>query len=143
MEDVAAVEQTATAAYEKYVPRIGKKPAPMVADFAKQIGADMVYVDCEKQQVQAFVIFYPHGDHIHLENLAVRPERQGLGIGRRLALFVEQAAMQNGYNTIELYTNAAMTENFSFYQRLGYDEVGRREEDGFHRVFYRKELSTA
>ena len=42
---------------------------------------------------------------------------------------------------VELYTNAQMTENLSLYPRLGYAKTGRRMEDGFDRVFYRKELA--
>jgi hypothetical protein len=31
-----------------------------------------------------------------------------------------------------------MTENLSFYPRLGYIEVARRAEHGFNRVFFEK-----
>ena len=31
-----------------------------------------------------------------------------------------------------------MTENLSFYPRMGYAEVDRRHEDGFDRVFFEK-----
>ena len=33
-----------------------------------------------------------------------------------------------------------MTENIAYYPALGYAEIGRWEEDGFNRVFYRKDL---
>ena len=33
-----------------------------------------------------------------------------------------------------------MTENLRFYQKLGFEEEGRRGEDGYHRVFLRKGL---
>ena len=33
-----------------------------------------------------------------------------------------------------------MTENLALYPRLGYCEIDRREEAGFSRVFYRKEI---
>ena len=143
LRDLTAIKQIATAAYEKYVPRMGKKPAPMIADFAPQIKAETIYVDCDEREVQGFVVFYPRGDHVHLENLAVCPEAQGQGIGTRLVRFVEDAAVHDGFNIIELYTNEKMMENFAFYRHLGYQEIGRREEDGFNRVFYRKEFPPA
>jgi hypothetical protein len=34
-EDAARIGAIARAAYVKYVPRIGREPAPMVADFAE------------------------------------------------------------------------------------------------------------
>jgi ribosomal protein S18 acetylase RimI-like enzyme len=122
---------------------MGKKPAPMVEDFALQIEAETIYVNCNEQEVHGFVVFYPRGDHVHLENLAVCPEVQKQGIGARLVHFVEDAAKHSGCNIIELYTNENMTENFAFYRRLGYQEIGRWEEDGFNRVFYRKEFLPA
>lgn len=33
-----------------------------------------------------------------------------------------------------------MTENIPYYPSLGYEEIGRWQEDGFDRVFFRKEL---
>ena len=45
-----------------------------------------------------------------------------------------------GAVAVELYTNARMTENMSLYPRPGYAETGRALENGFDRVFYRKEL---
>ena len=62
-------------------------------------------------------------------------------VATRLVRFVEDAAKQSGFNAIKLYTNEKMTENFGFYHHLGYQEIGRWEEDGFNRVFYRKEFS--
>lgn len=112
----------------------------MVADFLSQIEAENVYVECTDQGVRGFVVFYPQAGHIHVENVAVYPENQGLGIGTRLLRFVEDAAARGGFHAIELYTNEKMTENFVFYRHLGYEEIGRWEEEGFNRVFYRKEL---
>src|SRR6266567_869086 len=39
-----------------------------------------------------------------------------------------------------LVTNEVMTETLRFYQKLGFEEEGRRVEDGYHRVFLRKGL---
>jgi Ni,Fe-hydrogenase III large subunit len=43
--------------------------------------------------------------------------------------------------SIELYTNAKMTENLAYYPRLGFEETGRRREDGFDRVYFRRLVS--
>jgi hypothetical protein len=43
---------------------------------------------------------------------------------------------------LRLYTNAAMTENLTLYQRLGYREDERRGEAGFERVFLSKHLDS-
>lgn len=139
--DAGAIRECAEAAYALYVSRMGRKPAPMVADFVNQIRAGHMYVGIDETRLAGFIHWYPRGDHIHVENVAVRPERQGMGIGRRLLAFAEERALSAGIGTVELYTNLAMTENLVFYPRLGYREIGRRSEGGFERVYFRKALS--
>ena len=138
--DLAQVENCAVAAYQMYVERIGRKPAPMVADFAALIEAGQLYVAEVEGWVAGFVVYYPRDDHIHLENVAVSPACQQKGIGRELVEFVEQQTLAAGFNRVELYTNAKMTENLGLYPRLGYRQFDRRLEDGFDRVYFEKDL---
>jgi ribosomal protein S18 acetylase RimI-like enzyme len=141
-KDEPAIRDCAEQAYVRYVPLIGRKPAPMVADFEAQIAAGDVYVATDDEDdVQGFIVFYPEGRHILLENVAVRPSAAGRGIGRSLIRFCEVEARRRGFHAVHLYTNEKMTENLSIYPRLGYVEVGRRTEDGFNRVFFEKPLS--
>lgn len=148
-DDVDAVRACARAAYAIYVERIGKPPAPMVADFDRHVARHHVYVgvvsndqpaDDTGEVIVGFVIFYPRDDHLHLDNIAVLPDRQGRGYGRSLITFVEAEARDRGFGAVELYTNEKMTENVALYPRLGYAEIDRGMEDGFNRVFYRKLL---
>ena len=140
--DLDAVRTCARLSYEKYVARIGREPAPMIADFAALIGRQAVHVDVHGDgALQGFIVFYPRGRHMHLENVAVMPEYQGAGIGRRLITFCEAQARTAGLDAIELYTNAKMTENLDYYPRIGFEEIGRGQQDGFDRVFYRKALN--
>ncbi|MDH3631560.1 MAG: GNAT family N-acetyltransferase [Gammaproteobacteria bacterium] len=140
ISDLAEIETCAVAAYTMYVERIGREPAPMVADFAASIGKSHLYVAQEDDKIVGFVVFYARQDHAHLENVAVTPGFQNRGIGRKLIGFVEQQAQQDGYNRIELYTNASMSENLELYPRLGYQQIDRRVEDGFDRVYFSKTL---
>ena len=138
-DDLDAVRRIARAAYAPYVPRIGREPAPMVADFATSIAAGELWV--AGAPVAGFVVAYPRGDHWHLENVAVEPSAQGTGLGGALIAHVEAMARAARARAVELYTNAQMTGNRSLYPRLGYAETGRAVEGGFDRVFYRKELA--
>lgn len=138
--DLDSVTRCAAEAYALYVPRMGKKPAPMIADFRSQIAAGQVYVIEGSNGVAGFIVLYCRRDHLHVENIAVLPATQGQGLGRRLLSFAEDEAKRQGLASIELYTNVKMTENLELYPRLGYEEIGRREEEGFSRVFFRKSL---
>jgi len=137
---LGAIERCARAAYQKYVARIGREPAPMVADFGAQIAAGQIWAAVDEAGLGGYAVCYARGDHMHLENIAVLPERQGHGIGRALIAHVEAEARRRGLAAVELYTNEKMTENLQLYPRLGYIETGRHLEDGFHRVFFRKAL---
>lgn len=138
--DIPFVRDCATAAYGIYVERMGRKPAPMIADFSGIVSAGNLHVLETEDGPVGFVIFYPRGDHLHIENVAVNPAFQGKGHGTRLIEFVERQAKELGFSRVELYTNEKMTENIAYYPALGYAEIGRWEEDGFNRVFYRKDL---
>ena len=139
--DLDAIRHCAEAAYAPYVPRIGRRPAPMDADFAALIDAGHVAVIKADGMLAAYVVSYPRGDHLQVENIAVAPSHQGRGLGRLMLAWAEQRACEAGRVAVELYTNAAMTENLTLYPQLGYRETMRGEEAGFSRVYFRKELA--
>lgn len=141
-DDEPEIRDCAEQAYARYVPMIGRKPAPMVADFVTQIAAGMVYVATDDQAIfQGFIVFYAEEEHILLENVAVLPSAAGHGVGRALISFCEDAARQRGINGVHLYTNEKMTDNLSIYPKLGYVKVGQRTKDGFKRVYFEKTLT--
>ena len=53
-DDLAAVRATARAAYAGYVPRIGREPAPMVADFAAALAAGRLWVAGDPDQPHSY-----------------------------------------------------------------------------------------
>ena len=140
LNEESVVHSCVRQAFEKYVARIGKEPAPMTADFARQIESGFVDVAEVNGEIVACVTFFPVEDHMHLANLAVRPDYSGQGIGKTLIKHVEQAAIEAGHVAVELYTNEAMLENLAMYPKLGYKETGRRTEEGYHRVYFRKAI---
>lgn len=139
--DAPAIRACAEAAYARYVPRIGRRPAPMDTDFGAAIAQGAAYVADEGDQVVGFILFSPDGPAMRLDSVAVRPDLAGQGIGRRLIDHCEAAARRAGCAAVRLYTNAKMTENLRLYPRLDYREVDRRVEDGFDRVFFEKRLT--
>lgn len=128
-------------AYEQYVAAVGKKPAPMVADFGSLIVSGSVYVAEEADtELIGFIVFFQEDDYFMLENVAVHSSAAGKGIGKRLITFCEEQAKQSGVRRVKLYTNEKMAENLLIYPHLGYRETSRRTEDGFNRVFFEKSL---
>lgn len=141
VSDEAAVRTCAEDAYEQYVAAIGRKPAPMVADFNALIASGFVYVASDEQsEILGFIVFYREGDRALLENVAVKTMATGRGIGKLLIAFCEDEARRLGASSVRLYTNEKMAGNLSIYPHLGYCETGRRVEYGFKRVFFEKAL---
>lgn len=141
-DDENAVRNCAESAYRQYIAAIGRKPAPMVADFRAQINRGQVHVaQGTDGEIAGFIVFFPCKDHMFLENVAVFGSAAGRGVGRALIAFCETEAKRLELPCIRLYTNEMMTRNLSIYPHLGYVETDRREEDGFARVFFEKRLS--
>ena len=139
--DVPVLGEIAVAAYEQYVPLIGRPPAPMTADYAAAVRSGEAWVAAGADGgVQGFIVLIRHPGFLLLENVAVRPAVQGRGLGARLLAFAEEQARALGLAEIRLYTNEAMAANLAYYPRRGYTETHRAEEDGFRRVFFRKQL---
>ena len=139
--DESAIRTCAEAAYGRYVAAIGRKPAPMVADFAADIALGRIHVATDAAgALQGFIVFFDRDGAMFLENVAVLPQAAGQGIGKALIAHCEGRARALGLGSVQLYTNEKMVENLSIYPRLGYAEVARRREDGFDRVFFEKRL---
>lgn len=140
-EDAPFVREIAREAYKPYVKRIGKEPAPMVANFPALIEAAELWVAADFTEILGYIVMRPGQDTLHIENVAVSPPRHGEGVGKALLEFAEAEAARVGIPRMDLYTNAKMRENLSLYPRLGWTEVARRTEDGFERVYFEKSVS--
>jgi ribosomal protein S18 acetylase RimI-like enzyme len=139
--DVETMARIAQAAYELYLPRIGREPPPMRADFGALVARGDVWVAEQDALVVAYVVLLVAADHLVVENVAVLPSHQGSGIGSRLLQLAEDRARARGRPEVRLYTNEAMTENLGYYPRRGYRETHRVTEHGFRRVFFSKAVT--
>ncbi len=140
LEDVPSLTACALAAYEMYVERIGKIPAPMQANFAEQLQTHAIDVIAHNDTLMGYVVHQNQNNQTLLENVAVFPQFAGRGFGRRLIDHVERCAAANQTGKVVLYTNEAMTENLSLYPKLGYKETGKVVEQGFKRVYFKKHV---
>jgi N-acetylglutamate synthase-like GNAT family acetyltransferase len=138
--DVPAIEQLVRDAFARYVPRIGRSPAPMRADYAAVVEHSRVWVLEAEGRIVGTLVNDVHDDHLLLDTVAVAPGTQGRGYGALLLARAEQDAREFGLPEVRLYTNEKMTENQTFYPRHGYLETARGEHEGYQRVFYTKPI---
>lgn len=140
--DVGAIERIVHAAFDIYVARIGRPPAPMTADYRAAVASSLVWVIEADGEVAGVVVNRVHDDHLLLDTVAVAPNAQGHGYGALLLARAEDDARELGLPEVRLLTNEAMTENQSFYPRHGYVETARGRQSGYDRVFYVKKIAT-
>ncbi|HVU78003.1 MAG TPA: GNAT family N-acetyltransferase [Gaiellaceae bacterium] len=139
-EEASAVAAITLRAYAHYVERIGRRPAPMDADYDELVAAGRVFVSVVDGEVAGAIVLARYDDHLLVENVAVDPRFQKRGLGRALLAFAEDEARAQGIGILRLYTNVLMVENIALYTRLGWRETERRSERDFARVFFEKRL---
>jgi ribosomal protein S18 acetylase RimI-like enzyme len=137
--DLSAIREVVGAAYARYLSRMDRPPAPMLADYGAAVDAGRLWVT--GQPVAGLIELTGAGDALHIGNVAVHPGSQGTGLGRLLMDFAERRAILLGLTRLNLYTNEVMTENQAIYTHLGYREVDRHTEDGYRRIYMEKPLT--
>ena len=128
-------------AYAGYIERMGRKPGPMLDDYAALIADGLVRVICRDERICGVLVLIEKDDHLLLDNIAVDPDAQGLGLGRRLVEAAEEAARRLGYGTVRLYTHETMVENVALYEHLGFSITHRVKERGYDRIYMAKAVA--
>lgn len=141
--DVPAIAALVQRAYADYVPRVGRRPGPMDADYPELIRTARALVAEAGETVAGVLVLIGERDRLLIANVAVAPEQQGAGLGRRLLEHAEREAAVAGLESIRLSTHVTMTENRALYAHLGYRETGTFEGEGFQRVNLVKPLGPA
>lgn len=107
------------------------------------VGGDLFVAEADGHLV-GMAGFRPNAHPARVEILHVRvhPALRRRGIGRELMNAVESGAASHGFKEAWLDTAANMPEAMSFYENLGYVEVGRERRPEWHwtLVYYLKQL---
>jgi ribosomal protein S18 acetylase RimI-like enzyme len=136
-----AIVAIVDAAYSRWIPVIGRKPGPMLADYEKLIADNVVYVITSENAIVGVLVIWPIEDAMLIENICVSPDQQRGGIGRQLMDFAEQKAHEAGLNLMRLYTHEKFEVNQAYYRKLGYVETRRETTpDGRSAVWMDKQL---
>jgi ribosomal protein S18 acetylase RimI-like enzyme len=139
--DADPIRDLVTAAYEGYIPLLGRTPIPMLADYDEAVRVHEVWVlDDGRDGVIGVIELIPHPDHLYLENVAIAPSHQGAGLGRQLLQLAEAEARARGLTELRLLTNERYASNIAMYERYGYVETHRTEHLGSDLVHFRKTL---
>jgi len=71
--------------------------------------------------------WYP--DYVYIGRVAVIPAHRGKGVGAALMQFIEAAAREKGYHSVQLGVRMSLPGNLAFYQHLGYEVLKTEPHD--------------
>jgi len=131
--DAEGISDLMVAAYSPYEARLGAPPPPLGADYAEEITLYQAWVMDEAGAIIGALFLKAAEDRMLLVNVAVSPDQQGRGLGRKLIEKAEQETRAQGFDELRLFTHAKMTENVDLYTHLGRREYDRQERAGVPR----------
>lgn len=138
--DAPTIKALTDAAYAKYVPMMGRLPQPMTHGYEHMVSEHDIWLLCLGDHPIAALVLMNKPDHLLIYNIAIHPDYQNAGWGRRLLAWAEAEAIRQGYTLLRLYTNALMPGNVDYYRRYGYLETSRENYLGSTLVHMEKRL---
>jgi len=78
-------------------------------------------------EIAGFIVARLIADELHVNNVAIRPEFRGQGLGSALLLTTINQARQRGAQLAQLEVRASNNEAQRLYQKCGFAVVGRRK----------------
>jgi ribosomal protein S18 acetylase RimI-like enzyme len=138
--DAPRLSELVRSAYAHYVECLGGPPRPMTDDYAEVVRTHRVIVAERGGEMLGLVVVGIDDEGFFVDNVAVDPSHQGIGVGRALLKHAETAARDAGFESIYLYTHERMVENLALYSRVGYVEYDRRPHGDARIVYLRKKL---
>jgi len=133
-DEAATVKAIITEAFlDLYRGRNHPDPRPTMVTYENQIARGEAWMietpaaAARDGRIVGVLILEPLSKNLRIDIIAIRPDFQHRGIGRRAFAFVEAQAREIGVGEIWLYTNSIIDRNIGFYRRLGFSETGRWE----------------
>jgi GNAT superfamily N-acetyltransferase len=123
--DAAAIRDVTRAAYARWVPVIGREPLPMRVDYDAAVLSHRFDLLVRGLAVRAVIETDLRDGHLWIENIAVHPDHQGQGLGRRLLAHADTLAREAARPELRLLTNGAFASNIALYEASGYVVTAR------------------
>ena len=123
--DAPAIVDLVRQAFGQPVAALGQAPWPVPANYGQAIRDDLVWLVLEQPGGGALAALHlqDRGDHMHVVYVAVRPDKQGLGLGRALLALAEDEALAQGYDELRFQLRDASASAIRRYQNLGYRPI--------------------
>lgn len=94
----------------------------LVQEYAQR--GRLLLAESDGEVIGVAVLIQTRPATLELVNVAVHPDRQGEGIGKRLVLHAIAMAREAGADTLELGTGNSSLQQLGLYQKCGFRIVG-------------------
>ena len=96
-----------------------------LSNFGTRYFSHLLLID---NQVSGYFVASSVAGEVTLMNLAIAPEKQGLGLGARLLTFLQDYSRANNEEQIWLEVRASNINALALYHKLGFVEVDTRKD---------------
>lgn len=137
--DFAAWEKVRTLVLDAFAYMQGRIDPPSsalrmtAASIAEDAAAGALLLAEDGGELVGCAFVRPKGDALYIAKLAVRPDRQGHGIGRALVTAARGEARARGLAALELQARIELTENHAAFARMGFLKIAETAHPGFTR----------
>lgn len=124
--DAPRLKSCMIASYSTYKSRLDINTLPPInTKYENEIDDYPVWVvEIEKKIIGGLILTHEK-QYLMISNIAVHPNFQGLGIGRKLVELAEKEAKSHGFLEMRLATHVLLSENVQLYTHLGWSEYER------------------
>ena len=95
-DDVQTISEITDASYGKWVPLIGRKPLPMMADYGRMAIENEIWLLSVDEQAAGVLVLVYEAESTLIYSVAIKPEYQKKGLGHRLLDLAEECAKRLG-----------------------------------------------
>ncbi|MCC2613212.1 GNAT family N-acetyltransferase [Neorhizobium petrolearium] len=105
-----------------------------LASLAEKAKDEIAFAAVEDGKLAGCVFLKPEPGFLYLGKLAIAPECQGKGLGRRLLAIAEDVARKEGLPSLRLETRIELAGNHATFARWGFSRTAENSHPGFERV---------
>ncbi|MEP7211746.1 MAG: GNAT family N-acetyltransferase [Acidobacteriota bacterium] len=103
-----------------YTPEAYAIVTPLAEEIRGRFVEGPMWVAVRDGQLSGTVSAVREPEWLYIRSMAVVPDAQGFGIGKRLMTAVEQYGIENGFDTLFLYTTGFSAGAIRLYESLGF-----------------------
>lgn len=103
---------------------------------AEKARAEIGHVAIDGEKLTGCLFLRPEADCLYVGKLAVLPEAQGKGLGKRLLTIAEETAAALGLPVLRLETRIELTNNHAVFAAWGFTRTAEKAHPGFARTTF-------